>query len=108
MGSDGDGTLNNPYWATWVWGAWNNPQIYNLVRRYTHRPAEQLYHTAEDPFELTNLAQDPSQIERKRSLAAELDRWLASQGDPGQAQDTPATFQAARQGKHLYGPPDVE
>jgi uncharacterized sulfatase len=49
----GDGSLNNPYWATWVREAWANPHTYKLVKRYVHRPPEQFYHTAEDPYELT-------------------------------------------------------
>ena len=105
MGTSGDGGLNNPYWATWVWDSWNNPHTYELVKRYMHRPAEQLYHTAEDPYEMTNLADDPAQTAVKNRLSAELDRWMTEQGDPGAAQDTQEAIRAARQGKHLYRPP---
>ena len=56
MGTRGDGRLNNPYWSTWVFESWNDERTYNLVKRYTRRPAEQLYHTAKDPYELENLA----------------------------------------------------
>ena len=28
----GPGRLGNPYWATWVNTAWNNPRTYNLVK----------------------------------------------------------------------------
>jgi uncharacterized sulfatase len=103
MGVQGDGSLNNPYWATWVGQAWDNPDTYRLVRRYTHRPAEQLYCTADDPFEMQNLAGDPEFADLKSALSAELDRWMTDQGDPGQPQDTPEAFQAAKQGQHLYG-----
>lgn len=105
MGHTGDGSLNNPYWGTWVRDAWNNPHTYELVKRYTRRPAEQLYHTVEDPYEMTNLAEDPDYAGTKNLLSTELDRWLNSQGDPGAPQDTHEAHQAARQGKHLYGPP---
>ena len=105
MGATGDGRLNNPYWATWVWGAWNNPRTYNLVKRYTQRPAEQLYHTAQDPFEMTNLAGERQYDDVKDRLRAELDRWLAAQGDPGAPQDSNEAIQAARRGEHLYVPP---
>ncbi len=37
-------------------------------------------------------------------LSAELDRWLAEQGDPGSAVDMPEALKAAREGKHLHGP----
>ena len=69
MGSQGDGSLNNPYWSTWVFEAWNTPRTYNLVKRYTNRPAEQLYHTINDPYELTNLADDPQYAEIKTTLS---------------------------------------
>ena len=105
MGMSGNATLNNPYWATWVREAWANPKTYNLVKRYMHRPAEQLYLTAEDPYEMKNLANDPEYAGVKAKLSAELDRWLKSQGDPGAAQDTNEAIQAARQGNHLYFPP---
>ncbi len=103
MGVQGDGALNNPYWATWVGQAWNDKATYNLVKRYTYRPAEQLYCTAEDPFELRNLASDPAYAERKEMLSSELDRWMVAQGDPGQPQDTVEAFNAAKRGRHLYG-----
>jgi uncharacterized sulfatase len=107
MGSSGDGSLNNPYWATWVWSSWNDPRTYRLVKRYTHRPPEQLYHTAEDPFELTNLAGEAEYRAVKQKLSAELDRWLAGQGDPGIPQDTPEAHAAAKRGQHLYYPADA-
>ncbi len=105
MGVQGDGALNNPYWGTWVGSAWNNQHTYDLVKRYTYRPAEQLYHTAEDPFEMTNLAGDPAYAQVQQQLSAELNRWMAAQGDPGAPQDTVRAFQAAKKGEHLYGPP---
>ena len=104
MGTQGNGALNNPYWATWVFDSWKNEHIYALVKRYTRRPAEQLYHTAKDPYELKNLAMEPSMQDRKSQLRYELQRWMTSQGDPGAAQDTTAAIQAARSGQHLYGP----
>jgi uncharacterized sulfatase len=105
MGSTGDGKLNNPYWATWVWSAWDDPKTYHLVKRYTRRPAEELYCTAEDPFELTNLAADADSVAVKQRLSTELERWMASQGDPGAAEDTREALQASRRGEHLYVPP---
>jgi uncharacterized Ntn-hydrolase superfamily protein len=90
-----------------VWDASDDPHTYMLVKRYTRRPAEQLYHTAQDSYELTDLAGDPSYSQIKARLSAELDRWLTAQGDPGTAQDTEEAIQAARRGKHLYGPKDA-
>ena len=104
MGSKGDGALNNPYWSTWIFESWNNTQAYDLVKRYTRRPAEELYHTSQDPFEMKNLTDDPRYAEIKTALSRELDVWMKSQGDPGAEQDTHAAIQAAKKGKHLFGP----
>ncbi len=104
MGSSGNGQLNNPYWGTWVWGATYNQQTYNLVKRYTRRPAEQFYHTSSDPYELTNLIADPAHVDRIARFRKELASWMTSQGDPGKEQDTQQALDAARKGKHLYFP----
>jgi len=83
----------------------NNEQTYSLVKRYMRRPAEELYDTAKDPYEMHNLATAPHHAKRKASLSAELDRWMSKQGDPGVKQDTFKVLKAARSGNHLCGPP---
>ena len=105
MGIRGDGKLNNLYWQQWMFDSWNNPQAYSLVKRYMHRPAEHLYHTADDPYEMVNLAESDSAATIKAELSAELDRWMKSQGDPGAEQDTHESHQAAKQGKHRFRAP---
>ena len=104
MGTQGNGRLNNPYWATWVFESWKDARTYGLVKRYTVRPSEELYHTAQDPYELTNLAANTEMSSQKKRLASELDAWMIAQGDPGADQDTTEALEAARSGKHLYGP----
>lgn len=94
------------YWSTWMAFAEQNAQTYNLVKRFMVRPSEELYHTAKDPHEMNNLANDPAYGEIKTKLSAELDAWLEAEGDPGAAQDTKAALQAARKGQHLFLPPD--
>lgn len=105
MGWTGEGKLNNPYWATWVREAWNHPNTYALVKRYMHRPAEELYHTASDPYEMTNLIEDADHSQVKATLAEALEGWLKDQQDPGALQDTHEAHQAAKEGEHLYGRP---
>lgn len=102
MGLKGTGTLNNPYWGTWMFGTGGDERIEKLVKRYMKRPAEQLYHTSSDPFELNNLADDDSLNEIKSELSAELDRWLENQGDPGIPLDTKEAHAAARKGQHQF------
>jgi uncharacterized sulfatase len=105
MGWSGEGQLNNPYWATWIREAWTNQHTYNLVKRYMSRPAEQLYQTTEDPYEMKNLADNPEMAAIRKLLSTELDRWMRSHGDPGAPQDTRQALEAARRGEHMYYPP---
>lgn len=105
MGVRGDGLLNNPYWQTWIWDSWETPRTYGLVQRYMNRPSEALYRTASDPYEMNNLIDADTSSGIANELRTELDRWLDSQGDPGIAQDTPESHQAAKRGKHRFRPP---
>lgn len=107
MGLQGRAALNNPYWATWIWDSHASPRTYHLVKRYMHRPADQLYRTATDPYEMENVAGQKSNSVILNRLSRELDRWMMSQGDPGIPQDTLESITAARQGKHRFIPPDA-
>ncbi len=100
----GGGRLNNPYWATWV-GAdpLTQQKTYELVKRYMRRPAEQLYQSQLDSYEMNNLAGQPEHAEVQARMSKALDDWLKTEDDPGAAVDTPEALKAARQGKHLYG-----
>ena len=89
------------YWPTWVADTTFNEHTRFVVTRYMHRPAEQLYRMDDDPCEMTNLADDPTHAAAKERLSAELDRWMAQQGDPGAEIDTEAQWQAAKQGRHF-------
>lgn len=104
MGTRGTGGLNNPYWGTWTWDTQQTPATYRLVKRYMLRPPEQMYHTAKDRYEMINLAEDTSLSQRKQALSAELDRWMKLQGDPGAAQDSMESLEAARKGNHRFFP----
>ena len=106
MGIQGTGELNNPYWSTWVFSAEQKPESYRLVKRYLKRPPEELYHTSADPYEMTNLVSETKSQEIKTKLSAELDRWLAQQGDPGIPLDTHDALESAKAGKFKYGPPE--
>jgi N-sulfoglucosamine sulfohydrolase len=77
-----------PYWLSWIWNMEPDPHAEAMVTRYMRRPPEQLYDTQADPFEMTNLANDPRNAGVKAELSAELDRWMREQGDPGASLDT--------------------
>jgi len=89
-------TAHGPYWLTWVWAATTDQHARKLVNRFMRRPAEELYHTARDPFEHTNLADDAKHADVKARLSSELDRWMKEQGDPGADIDTFPALEANR------------
>lgn len=100
------GNISRSYWRDWMWTAPKNERTRELVERYMRRPAEELYHTANDPYEMHNLIGAGGSAAIRRELSAELDRWLKIQGDPGVALDTWKSLQAARRGKHRFAPPE--
>ena len=100
----GGGRLNNPYWATWLGADPKQQSVYEKIKRYMLRPAEQLYHTRKDPHELINLAGVDEHADVKSRLSRALDAWLESEGDPGAALDTVPALEASRKGEPIYGP----
>lgn len=48
------------------------------------RPAEELYDTEADPFEINNLADDPAYADDLKRLRAALDAWIDEVGDMGE------------------------
>ncbi len=46
------------------------------------RPAEELYDLTKDPAQMNNVADLPDYAEEKKTLSAELDRWMADMKDP--------------------------
>jgi len=75
-------------WGSWVERAASDAHAAERVRSYQHRPAEELYDRARDPFEMTNLASDPAALDVLLRLRAEVDGWMQSQGDRGIAEET--------------------
>ncbi|MFC1633856.1 sulfatase [Planctomycetota bacterium] len=70
---------------TWKDIGKTNPAVAARARFYQHRPEEELYDLEKDPYELTNLADNPACVEIKTRLRKELERWMAQQGDEGNA-----------------------
>ncbi|HEX8199767.1 MAG TPA: sulfatase [Isosphaeraceae bacterium] len=60
-----------------------DPKIAPFFRlAFAKRPAEELYDLAKDPGELTNVADRSEYAQAKRTLRAELDRWMTETADP--------------------------
>lgn len=76
-------THENVYWQEWLDAAGTDAQASFLVERYLHRPAEELYDLARDPWELDNRIDDPTKTEVRDRLARRLAGWMAQQGDKG-------------------------
>lgn len=57
-----------------------NRKYWNLA--FAKRPAVELYHIPEDPFQISNLADDPAHAERVEAMKARLIAYLAATEDP--------------------------
>lgn len=87
--SRSQGPSGRAYWLSWLEAAAQQPGAAAIVKRYSERPAEELYDLRADPYELHNLASDPGQAERLRALRADLDAWMVQQGDAQTVFGTP-------------------
>jgi arylsulfatase A-like enzyme len=97
-GEDLDGLF---YWKSWVERAKTDEKAKTLVDRYHHRPAEEFFDLANDPFEMKNLANDPKQAETIAKLRDQLNRWRLQQGEDLSKIPMP---EDARTGKLEYVP----
>lgn len=72
-----------------IWNSWKtraeagDEKARKLTTRYQHRPPEELYHVANDPHCLKNLADQPQHADLKQELSDKLDAWMKAQGDQG-------------------------
>jgi arylsulfatase A-like enzyme len=82
---------NNPgdlgVWRSWQEKASTDATAKTLVDRVTQRPAVEFYDTANDPYELHNLAGDPAQAERIERYRRLLMKWMMQQKDDGASVD---------------------
>jgi hypothetical protein len=71
------------------------------VNRYHHRPAEEFYDLDADPYEQTNLIDDPQHADEIARLRKALDEWMAKQHDHGMAteREIAAQFLKKKPGK---------
>lgn len=58
------------------------------------RPREELYHRRTDPWELTNLADNPVHAQTLAELRWVLDTWIRETNDQGQTPEPEAAYDA--------------
>jgi arylsulfatase A-like enzyme len=75
------GPTTERYWKDWLDRAPNEPAAAAIVDRYERRPAEEFYDLTVDPFELSNLADDPAYADEKAKLREQLRVWRLEQGE---------------------------
>ena len=77
------------YWKSWLESAKTDTSAAATVKRYSERPAEELYDLTVDPSELHNLAQDPHHAEHLVAMRTDLSEWMKAQGDQETVFGTP-------------------
>jgi len=81
---------------SWRQKAASDPDAADKVRRYEHRPAEELYDVTKDPYEWKNLADNPRYDEVKIQLKNRLLEWMRGTGDKGQQTELEADQHLAK------------
>ncbi len=77
------------YWTQWAELAERDARAQAIIDRYYARPEFELYHVAVDPWELSNLVDEPSNQQKLAKMKAELAQWMKSQGDRESVFNTP-------------------
>lgn len=91
------------YFESWLEkGEAGDVDALRQYRSYVTRPEEELYDLEEDPFELTNLADDPSLQATKDDLREALDDWMDRQGDTGMDMERQAETRLTPDGLERY------
>ncbi len=70
-------------YATWLEKAKTDAATAKFIEILERHPAEELYDTQADPYELNNLAGKPEHVARLGAMRAQLAAWMKEQGDEG-------------------------
>ena len=82
--------MKKEIYASWRKKAQIDADAADKIRRFENRPGEELYDVVNDPYEWHNLADDPKYSKVKKELRTKLYKWMAQQGDEGQATELEA------------------
>ncbi len=75
------------YWIGWLKVAETSATARNLTNRIMKRPAVEFYDLQKDPYELHNLANDPTYKVQIENYKLKLTDWMKQQGDKGAEMD---------------------
>ena len=75
--------LRRPVWRSWERKATSDSFAAQRIRAELYRPAEEFYDLRNDPFEMKNIVEDPTQKAVLESLRKKLKDWMQEQGDAG-------------------------
>lgn len=78
------------WWTSWLRESETSADVKNLVYKYQHRPAVELYDDITDPHNLVNLAGRPANAGIQKKLDRVLCKWMRKAGDRGQATEMEA------------------
>jgi uncharacterized sulfatase len=81
---------NAAIFKSWQAKAVADSDAADKVRRYEHRPQEELYDVTKDQYEWNNLADDPKYAGIKAELRKHLLEWMEAMGDKGQQSELEA------------------
>lgn len=84
---DVDPQNKNTVWFSWVQKSLTDPDSKKLTNRFVNRLAIEFYDTQKDPFELSNLANDPAYKPMIAKFTTDLHAWMKQQGDEGASID---------------------
>jgi arylsulfatase A-like enzyme len=74
-------------WHSWLQKAATSPEAKKLTDRIVKRPGVEFYDLESDPYELNNLANDPSYQPKINDYMVKLKAWMKQQGDTGANMD---------------------
>ncbi len=75
---------NSSIFKSWRQKAETDTDAAEKIRRYEHRPGEELYDITKDPYEWNNLAENPQYATVKVRMRRRLLDWMKAMGDKGQ------------------------
>ncbi|RLI83080.1 MAG: hypothetical protein DRP01_09370 [Archaeoglobales archaeon] len=73
----------NKLWKSWEEKAKTDAFAAERIRAEKYRPPEELYDIQQDPYEMKNLADDPSYQDVLAAMRQKLKTWMKQQGDNG-------------------------